>query len=52
MVLPRPGKNFEQFQADDAVCSQWAGQQAETTPKAATTVSTAGEPAPSPPQPQ
>src|SRR5438105_9494113 len=24
MVLPGTGKNFEQFQADDAVCRQWA----------------------------
>lgn len=23
-VLPAPGKTFEQFQADDAVCRQWA----------------------------
>ena len=23
-VLPAPGKSFEQFQADDAVCRQWA----------------------------
>lgn len=27
MVLPAPGKPFEQFQADDSVCRQWAGQQ-------------------------
>ncbi|KRT73262.1 MAG: hypothetical protein XU13_C0015G0046, partial [Candidatus Rokubacteria bacterium CSP1-6] len=27
MVLPGSGKNFEQFQADDAVCRQWAAQQ-------------------------
>jgi outer membrane lipoprotein SlyB len=27
MVLPAPGKSFEQFQADDAVCRQWAAQQ-------------------------
>ena len=25
-VLPGEGKPFEQFQADDAVCRQWAGQ--------------------------
>jgi hypothetical protein len=23
-VLPAPGKSFEQFQADDAICRQWA----------------------------
>lgn len=27
MVLPAPGKPFEQFQADDGVCRQWAAQQ-------------------------
>jgi hypothetical protein len=26
-VLPAPGKPFEVFQGDDAVCRQWAGQQ-------------------------
>ena len=26
-VLPAPGKSFEQFQADDAVCRQWAERQ-------------------------
>ncbi len=26
-VLPQPGKPFEVFQADDAVCRQWAQQQ-------------------------
>jgi len=26
-VMPGTGKTFEQFQADDAVCRQWAGQQ-------------------------
>ncbi len=31
LVLPGPGKTFEQFQADDAFCRQWAGQQAATT---------------------
>ncbi len=25
-VMPGSGKSFEQFQADDAVCRQWAGQ--------------------------
>jgi outer membrane lipoprotein SlyB len=27
MVLPGTGKSFESFQADDAVCRQWANQQ-------------------------
>ncbi len=27
MVLPAPGKPFEQFQAEDATCRQWAAQQ-------------------------
>ncbi|HMK49476.1 MAG TPA: YMGG-like glycine zipper-containing protein [Thermodesulfovibrionales bacterium] len=27
MALPGQGKTFEQFQADDALCRQWAGQQ-------------------------
>jgi len=40
MVLPGQGKTFEQFQADDAICKQWAGQQAGTTPGAASTEST------------
>ena len=31
MVLPGSGKAFEQFQADDAVCRQWAAQQVGTT---------------------
>ena len=35
MVLPGNGKNFEQFQADDAVCQQWARQQTGTTPNEA-----------------
>jgi hypothetical protein len=33
MVLPGAGKSFEAFQADDAVCRQWAGQQTGTTPQ-------------------
>jgi len=40
MVLPGTGKNFEQFQADDAVCRQWAAQQTGTTPQRAATEST------------
>jgi len=39
MVLPGNGKSFEQFQADDAVCRQWAAQQTGTTTKRATTES-------------
>lgn len=40
MVLPGSGKGFEQFQADDAVCRQWAAQQTGTTPERAATQST------------
>src|SRR5262245_18798106 len=32
MVLPGSGKLFEQFQADDALCRQWAYQQCGITP--------------------
>jgi outer membrane lipoprotein SlyB len=32
-VLPGPGKTFEQFQADDAVCRQWAEQQIGISPQ-------------------
>jgi len=32
-VLPAPGKPFEQFQADDAVCRQWAAQQIGISPQ-------------------
>jgi hypothetical protein len=39
MVLPGQGKPFEQFQAEDAVCRQWAGAQAGTTPGQASTES-------------
>ncbi len=42
MALPGTGKTFEQFQADDAVCRQWALQQTGTTPEAAATQSTIG----------
>lgn len=34
MVLPGQGKPFEVFQADDAMCRQWAGQQAGGSPAA------------------
>jgi OmpA family protein len=40
MVLPGNGKHFEQFQADDAVCRQWAAQQTGTTTERASTHST------------
>ena len=40
MVLPGTGRNFEQFQADDAVCRQWALQQTGTTPNEAGTANT------------
>ena len=39
MVLPAQGKPFEQFMADDAMCRQWADQQAGTTPGQASTES-------------
>ncbi len=42
MVLPGTGKNFEQFQMDDAVCRQWASQQTGTTAEKAATQSTVG----------
>ena len=32
-VMPAPGKSFEQFQVDDAVCRQWAGQQIGMSPQ-------------------
>ena len=32
MVLPEPGKPFEVFQSDDAVCRQWAMQQIQMSP--------------------
>ncbi len=31
MVLPPEGKSFAQFQAEDATCRQWAGQQVGPT---------------------
>ena len=33
MVMPPPGKSFEQFQADDGICRQWARQQIGLTPQ-------------------
>ncbi len=32
-VFPAPGKPFEEFRADDAVCRQWAAQQIGATPQ-------------------
>ncbi|MBI1846849.1 MAG: hypothetical protein HYR86_07740 [Candidatus Rokubacteria bacterium] len=32
MVLPGSGKSFDQFQVDDVLCRQWAGQQTGATP--------------------
>ncbi|MFN8626020.1 MAG: glycine zipper family protein [Candidatus Binatia bacterium] len=39
MVLPGSGKDFTQFQYDDAVCRQWALQQTGTTTNKAATES-------------
>jgi hypothetical protein len=36
MVLPGAGKPFEQFQADDSICRQWALQQTGTTTETVT----------------
>lgn len=41
LVLPGTGKSFEQFEADDAVCRQWALQQTGMTPNQAAAASTA-----------
>src|SRR5205809_3098041 len=41
MVLPGTGKSYDQFQADDAVCRQWASVQTGTTPQQAAGSSTA-----------
>ena len=41
MVLPAPGKPFEQFQAEDAACRQWAAQQVGGPPGAPATQQTA-----------
>ena len=32
MVLPEAGKSFEEFQADDAICRQWAREGIEISP--------------------
>jgi hypothetical protein len=42
MVLPGSNKSFEQFQADDAVCRQWASQRVGITAQKAATDSTVG----------
>jgi hypothetical protein len=42
MVLPGTGKSFEAFQADDAVCRQWAAQQTGITPQKAVNDNLAG----------
>lgn len=41
LVLPAPGKPFEQFQADDAICRQWAAQEIGLTPQEAVNQNTA-----------
>ena len=33
MVLPAPGKSFDQFRAEDAVCRQWAEQRIGLSPQ-------------------
>jgi hypothetical protein len=40
MVLPGGGKSFDQFIGDDALCRQWAAQQAGTTPQKVATEGT------------
>lgn len=40
MVLPGSGKSFEEFQADDALCRQWASHSIGTSPGTAATQST------------
>jgi len=40
-VLPGHGKSFEQFQADDALCRQWADQQTGTSAQDAANQNTA-----------
>src|SRR3990170_4108630 len=42
MVLPGSGKNFEQFQSDDAICRQWAAQQTGITAQQTSTDNTVG----------
>lgn len=33
LVMPGPGKSFDQFQADDAACRQWAAERLGISPK-------------------
>jgi hypothetical protein len=40
-VLPGSGKSFEEFQSDDAICRQWAGQQTGMSPQDTANQSTA-----------
>ena len=42
MVLPGPGSSFEQFNADDAACRDWASGRTGTTPGQAATASGVG----------
>ena len=42
MVLPAPGKSFEEFQSDDITCRQWALQQAGVPPSKAVNEKLAG----------
>ena len=42
MVLPGQGKPFDQFQADDYSCRQWAQQQTGATPSDVSTRNTVG----------
>ena len=42
MVLPGSGKGFDQFQADDTVCRQWAAQQTGVAPQQAAVSNTVG----------
>ncbi len=32
-IFPAPGKPFEQFQADDAICRQWASERIGISPQ-------------------
>jgi hypothetical protein len=41
MALPAPGKPFEQFQAEEASCRQWAAQQSGAVPGASANEQTA-----------
>lgn len=41
MALPGSGKTFEEFQADDAICRQWAAQQIGLSPQETVSQNTA-----------